>query len=122
MVKDVLIIGIASYEEMKKRTLSIAKGEFKVTKNEPKIWFSSIESLAQVLSSKNKILLEIIARMQPKSLTELSEISGRHKSNLSRTLKTLQQYGIIELEHMQKGKIYPQVKFNQIQVKFNLTK
>lgn len=120
MTQNVLVIGIAPYEEIKKRTLRIARGEYKPSKDEPKIWFSSIESLAQVLSSKNKILIEIIARMQPQSITELAELSGRHKSNLSRTLKTLQQYGIIELEQTKKGKIYPFLKFNEIQVNFNL--
>ncbi len=47
-----LKIGIASYEEMKARTLAIARGEIKPSRDEPTIWFTSIESLAQVLSEK----------------------------------------------------------------------
>ena len=36
-----LRVGIASYEQMKARTLSIARGEFRPTADEPKVWFRS---------------------------------------------------------------------------------
>ena len=39
-----LKVGIASYEEMKARTLRIARGEHRVAPGEPKIWFTSTES------------------------------------------------------------------------------
>lgn len=93
---------------------------FSLFKNDPKVWFSSIESLAQVFSSKNKTLLEIIAREEPDSMTELAELSGRHKSNLSRTLKTLRNYGIITLEHKEGRKIRPKVMFHHFEVGFDL--
>jgi predicted transcriptional regulator len=91
-------IGIASYKDIKKHTISIAKGEHKPTSNEPTIWFDSIESMAQVLSSKNQELLKKIRDNNPQSLAELASISGRHVSNLSRTLKNMEKYGIIELD------------------------
>jgi len=34
----------------------------------------------------------------PQSLKELEELTGRSPSNLSRTLKTMAHYGIVELE------------------------
>jgi len=108
--RSILKVGIAPYEEVKKRALAIARGQYKPTKSEPKIWFSSIESLAQVLSSKNKLLLEIIAQSNPSSVSELAELSGWEKVNLSRALKTLERYGIIELEHTDGSKIKPRVK------------
>jgi len=50
----------------------------------------------------NKFYLTFFASLtfclQPKSLKELEELTGRAKSNLSRTLKTLERYGIAELE------------------------
>ena len=64
-----LNIGIASYDQMKTRTLAIARGERKVGKEEPKVWFTSIESLAKILSERNRELLLIIAREGPDSLT-----------------------------------------------------
>ena len=56
-----LRIGIASREAQKARMLAIARGERKPTGDEPKVWFTSIESVAQVLSDKNRMLLELIA-------------------------------------------------------------
>ena len=46
-----LRVGIASYEQYKERTMAIVRGEYKVAPDEPKVWFSSIESFAKVLSS-----------------------------------------------------------------------
>lgn len=117
---SVLRVGIAPYDVIKKRTLAIARGEYKPARHDPKVWFSSIESLAQVLSSKNKLLLEIIVREQPNSMTELAELSGRQKGNLSRTLKTLERYGIVKLEHKSGSKVKPRVVFNHFEVGFDL--
>lgn len=36
-----LRIGIASYEDMKARTLAIARGELKPSATDPKIWFTN---------------------------------------------------------------------------------
>jgi predicted transcriptional regulator len=67
-------------------------------KNEPKIWFSSIKSLGEVLSENNLRLLRIIDEEQPSSIKELAEITHRQPSNLSRTLRTMERYGIIEFK------------------------
>ncbi|MDY0320773.1 MAG: hypothetical protein RBR23_03465 [Arcobacteraceae bacterium] len=53
-----LTIGIMSKEQYKQRTIAIAKGIYKPKANEPKVWFESIKSLAQVLSNENQHLLE----------------------------------------------------------------
>ena len=92
-----LKIGIASYDQMKARTMAIARGERTPAKGEPKVWFTSIDSFAKLLSEHNRHLLELIARERPSSLTELAALAGRSKSNLSRTLKTMAQYGLVEL-------------------------
>jgi len=83
-----LKVGIASYEQFKKRTMAIARGEYRRATGEPKVWFSSIESFAKVLSERNRELLGVIAETKPQSLNELAVATGRAKSNLSRTLKT----------------------------------
>lgn len=108
-----------SREDYKKRTIAIAKGTYKPKKNEPKIWFESIKSLAQVLSNENQELLKIIIECKPKSLTELEKISDRKKSNLSRTLKTLESYGIVSL-NKENGKVIPTVKATNFKVEFGL--
>src|SRR5258708_4365182 len=77
-----LKVGIASYEEMKARTISIARGERRVAPNEPKVWFTSTESFAKVLSAGNRDLLCGIAEQAPGSLYDLARITGKPKSNL----------------------------------------
>jgi hypothetical protein len=50
MRKNVMKIGILSKDDYRKRTIAIAKGEYKPKKNEPTVWFESMESLGQILS------------------------------------------------------------------------
>jgi len=62
------------------------------------VWFLSLESFAEVLSDRNQKLLKTVAEGEPESLTELAEISGWAKSNLSRTLHTPEQYDLVRLD------------------------
>ncbi|MCL6690136.1 MarR family transcriptional regulator [Pseudomonas sp. R3.Fl] len=64
----------------------------------PSIWFPSLASLAAVLSDENRSLLRLIDEKQPKSLTELAELSGRKVPNLSRTLHLMADYGLVSLQ------------------------
>lgn len=66
------------------------------------IWFDSLKSVANVLSSENQRLLKVIAEQQPQSVTELAELTGRAVSNVSRTLKTLNRYKLVELKNTKK--------------------
>ncbi|MGO9305197.1 MAG: MarR family transcriptional regulator [Candidatus Korobacteraceae bacterium] len=111
-----LRIGIASYEEMKARTLAIARGQLKPKATDPKVWFPSTESLVRVLSDKNRSLLATIRDSQPQSLSDLAELTGRKKSNLSRTLKTMERYGIVKLERKAKGRVVPHVPYAGVTV------
>ena len=56
----IIKVGIASQEEIRERMLAIAKGEFKPKPSDPRIWFTSMRSLSQVLSDKNRALLDVI--------------------------------------------------------------
>ena len=109
-----LKIGIAGYNQMKARTMAIASGEYKPTKAEPKVWFTSVESFAKVLSRRNRELLALIAREKPDSLTELATLAGRNKSNLSRTLKTMSRYSLVELKEGRRGTLIPRVRYDQV--------
>jgi predicted transcriptional regulator len=119
MTKRVMKIGILSKDDFRKRTIAIAKGEYKSMKNEPTIWFESMESLGQVLSGQNQKLLRLIKESSPHSLTELEKTSGRKKSNLSRTLKTLSNYGIVDLVR-EKGAVRPVVKATEFRVELSI--
>ena len=115
-----LKIGIADYAQMKERTLAIARGDYKPAKGEPKVWFTSLESFAKVLSERNRELLALIAQRRPDSLTELAVLTGRNKSNLSRTLKTMSRYGLVELDRGQRGKLIPHVPYEQVRLDMSL--
>lgn len=99
----ILHIGVKPQSEIRARLIAIAKGDVKPTENEPKVWFPSIRSLAEVLSDQNRELLKLIAEKEPQSLKELAEISGRAPSNLSRSLKTMSHYGLVKLERHNRG-------------------
>lgn len=111
-----LKVGIASFEEMKARTMGVARGELRVSSDEPKVWFTSTESFAKVLSAGNRKLLRIIAEKAPASLDELAQMTGKAKSNLSRTLRTMEGYGLIRLERGARGRIAPKVIHDRVEL------
>jgi predicted transcriptional regulator len=76
----------------------------------PKQWFDShetaarslastatAESMVKLLSSENLALLNLIKTKRPESVHALALLAHRAESNLSRTLKKLQEAGIIEI-------------------------
>ena len=101
--------------------MAIARGEYKPAKGEAKVWFTSIESFAKVLSGRNRELLATIARERPGSLTELADLAGRSRSNLSRTLKTMSRYGLVELREGERGMLVPRVPYDQVRLDVSLT-
>ena len=119
MSQKVLHIGIISYEDCKKRTMAISRGEYRPQPDEPKIWFESLQSMAQVLSNENQLLLKTILERKPDSLKELEAVTGRSSSNLSRTLKTMARYGIVKMEKVRRN-IKPIVEATDFTVQFGL--
>ena len=115
-----LIIGIASVADYKARTLAIARGEMKPPAHGTKVWFTSIESVAKVLSDRNRELLALIADEKPESLQMLAERTGRAKSNLSRTLKTMERYGLVRMEKRPNRALAPRVTFDDIRLELPL--
>ena len=115
-----LIVGIASYDEMKTRSLAIASGEYSPKRGEPKVWFTSLESFAKVLSKRNVELLQVITAHQPVGYKELEALTGRKIPSLSRTLKTMERYGLVHLEKGPDRKIIPHALYTDIELKYPL--
>ena len=115
-----LIVGIAGYDDMKARSLAIAKGEYSPKPGEPKVWFTSLESFAKVLSKRNVELLQIIAEHQPVGYKELESLSGRKIPSLSRTLRTMERYGLVRLEEGPGHKIIPHALYSDVELKYPL--
>lgn len=99
-----LNIGIAPYEEMKRWTMAVAAGRIKPGPNAPTLWFTSLKAAANVFSEANRQLLRIISEEHPQSIADLERFSHRRASNLSRTLKKLEQYGVVRLTQGEPGK------------------
>lgn len=114
-----LNIGIMSREKFKERTLAIARGTYRPRADEPKIWFESLRSFAEVLNEDNQELLRLILEKKPQSLKELEAATGRRSSNLSRTLRTMEHYGLVELIK-DKRSVRPVVKATDIRLDIRL--
>jgi predicted transcriptional regulator len=112
----ILNIGISSAEDYKARTMAIARGEVKPSPQSPKVWFTSIDSVAKVLSDRNRNLLAVIAAEKPNSLQALADRTGRAKSNLSRTLRTMERYGLVRFEKGQGHALAPRVVYDDIRL------
>ena len=82
------------------------------------IWFDSLKSVANVLSKENQQLLKVIAEQQPKSVTELAMLTGRAVSNVSRTLKTLGKFNLVEMQS-KKNMLRPTVTHQEFLVVVN---
>lgn len=92
-----IVIGIMPQQQIRERMLAIARGTYKPRPGEPKVWFTSMRSLAEVLSDENRALLKVIRDAKPPSISALAEATGRKPGNLSRTLKTMSNYGLVEI-------------------------
>lgn len=99
--------------------MAIARGEYVPSPDEPKVWFQSLETLAQVLSDRNRSLLALIAETKPASLSELAERSGRAKSNLSRTLRTMERYGLVHFEEGEGREVAPRVNYSGVELEMS---
>jgi predicted transcriptional regulator len=104
-----IVIGVMPQKQIRARMIAIAKGEYKPKAGEPKIWFTSMRSVAEVLSDQNRSLLKVIRDTNPESVSVLAKTTGRQPGNLSRTLKTMSRYGLVDLRR-EKSHVRPIVK------------
>lgn len=110
-----IVIGIMPQQKIRRRIMAIARGEIKPQPHDPKIWFTSMKSLAEILSDENRALLKVIAETHPESVTALANMTGRKPGNLSRTLRTMNRYGIVEMQR-DKQRVRPIVKATEFQI------
>jgi len=71
-------------------------------------------------STGDRDLLRVIVDQEPGSLDELARITGKAKSNLSRTLKTIAGYGLVRLERGERGRIAPTVTHDRVELDLQL--
>lgn len=110
-----IVIGVMPQNQIRARMIAIAKGEYKPKAGEPKIWFTSMRSVAEVLSDQNRALLKVIRDTNPESVSVLARMTGRQPGNLSRTLKTRSRYGLVDLRR-EKSHVRPIVKATEFRI------
>jgi predicted transcriptional regulator len=110
-----IVIGVMPQKQIRARALAIARGDYKPKPSEPKVWFTSMKSVAEVLSDSNRALLRVIRETEPQSVAELAKATGRQRSNLSRTLKTMSRYGLVDLRRENRT-LRPIVKASDFQI------
>lgn len=110
-----IVIGIMPQDQIRQRALAIARGDLKPEPGDPKIWFTSMKSLAEVLSDDNRALLRVIVETEPESISALAQTTGRKPSNLSRTLKTMSNYGIVDLKR-EKNTVRPVAEATEFRI------
>lgn len=120
MKSKVLKVAIAPREDIVRYTRDIVAGRRHRTANDPDVWFTSVESFAKVLSEKNRALLATIADKSPDSIDALAALSGRAKGNLSRTLRTMERYGLVRLEKGDGRKLKPVVTFARVELRLKV--
>ncbi len=111
-----ITIGIMPQAQIRARMLSIAKGELKPKPGDPRVWFTSMRSLAEVLSDENRALLKVIADLHPESIAALAIATGRSPGNLSRTLKTMANYGLVEMQPVNLRQMRPVAKATDFRI------
>lgn len=120
MNSKVLKVAIAPRQDIVRYTRDIVAGRRRRTADDPDVWFTSVESFAKVLSDRNRALLATIAAKRPDSIDALATLSGRAKSNLSRTLRTMERYGLVRLEKGAGRKRKPVVTFGRVELRLKV--
>lgn len=122
MSKTTLVIGALSWSQHQARILAHATNEAPIEKNSPKAYFPTLKAAGEFLGEKNIQLLQIIAKQKPKSVSELARISGRAQPNVTRTLRKMEQLGLIEMTPEGRA-LKPEAKANRLRVEaiFDLT-
>lgn len=112
-------IGIMSEKLVRTLVLAIAQGKYTPSEDEPKVWYTSLNAISQILNPGNIDLLRLIDAERPESITELAELSGRKKSNLSNTLKTLSEKGFLRLEKSEGRNLKPVALYTDFEIVIN---
>ena len=117
-MNKVLKFGIASVPVQRARSLAIAAGSRQRAKDEPNVWFPTVTAMARVLSDENMALLKVIRESQPHSMDALAKTVGKHAPNVSRSLHTMAQYGLVKLTK-QGRTVIPQATSERVTVDFS---
>lgn len=117
-------VGIASLDQMRDRTLSIARGEWARDEDEPKVWFTSIDALARIFSERSMLLLEMIRNSEPLSVKDLAARTAREEAELVHELHVFERVGLLDIKEDEEGFIqeFKRTPFNKIRAEAEVGK
>lgn len=116
-MNKVLRFGIAPVSQQRVRSLAITAGTRQRGQDEPNVWFPSVIAMARVLSDENMALLKLIRELHPESMDALAKAAGKHAPNVSRSLHTMAEYGLVKL--VKNGRtVTPQATADRVTVDF----
>ncbi|MBI5427702.1 MAG: hypothetical protein HZA02_05400 [Nitrospinae bacterium] len=93
---------------------AIAQG--KTPRPEKGVYFESLSGFRKALTPKRLELLHIIKERCPRSLQELSRISGRNMKNVITDVSLLESLGLVDIRRASKGRkeAAPHVGYSRI--------
>ncbi len=116
-MNKMLKVGIATVSQQRARSLAIAAGKRQRGDEEPHVWFPTVAAMARVLSDENMALLKTVREQQPDSMDTLAKVVGKQAPNVSRSLHTMAEYGLVEF--IKNGRtVTPRATFEHLSVDF----
>ncbi len=110
-----LVIGVASGAVIRQRTMDIAAGRVRPDDSDPKIWVTSLVSVGRLLNAENLAMIDTIREKHPATITDLARLMNREQSNVSRTLKRMSEFHIVEFDETG-GRKTPVVNWDEISI------
>jgi predicted transcriptional regulator len=96
---------IQSHDDLKTEMMAVARGEKPAPKDAALPSFNSVDALLRLLTPENRRLLAVIRDREPRSISELSEMTGRAQPNLTRTLAKLEAVGFVQMRVVARRKV-----------------
>lgn len=84
------------------------------------LWLPSLVRTARLLTPHNLVMLRVIAEKRPSSIGELALLTGRAEPNLLRSLRKLEQLGIVRFENGARRAKRPVVTARWVQFRIDL--
>jgi len=109
---------IQSHDDLKTETMAVARGEKPPPKDAALPSFNSVDALLRLLTPENRQLLAVIRDRKPRSISDLSDMTGRAQPNLTRTLAKLEAVGFIRMRTVERRKV-PTVAVHTLRVEID---
>jgi predicted transcriptional regulator len=109
---------IQSHDDLKTEIMAVARGEKPPPKDAALPSFNSVDALLRLLTPENRQLLAVIRDRKPRSISDLSDMTGRAQPNLTRTLAKLEAVGFIRMRTVERRKV-PTVAVHTLRVEID---